>query len=229
MLKFKTSVFLFVALILVFSGCSSETETKTGSVKVSPLKYAVSDLEPHISAKTMKLHHDVHYRSYVKNSNRLMKLDKVKGSDPLEILKKIENKEKYSSLYNNLGQALNHDFFFKSITPEPVKPDNKILSEIKKSFKSYENFKKKFISAGKSQFGSGWLWLVAGDDGLEIITTSNADHAALKGVVPLLCVDVWEHSYYLDYNNKRGDYLENVTENLLNWDFAAENFNKADL
>jgi Fe-Mn family superoxide dismutase len=227
MLKVKTTALLLVAVILLFSGCSSESESVT--VKVKSLNYAVSDLEPNISAQTMKLHHDVHYRSYVKNSNRLLKMNKIKGNNPVEILKQIENKKKYSSLYNNLGQALNHDFFFKSITPELVKPDNKILSEIKKSFKSFDNFKKKFISAGKSQFGSGWLWLVSGDNGLEIITTSNADHAALDGVIPLLCVDVWEHSYYLDYKNKRGDYLKSVTENLLNWDFAASNLSKAGL
>jgi Fe-Mn family superoxide dismutase len=218
--KIKITLFAGIIFTMFFlSGCSSEK--KAGEVKQAKLNYSVNALEPYISAKTVKLHYGVHYKKYVENSNILIERFGFNGKPVPEILKQIKGKDKYQSLFNNLGQALNHEIYFNSLSPESNAPNGKLLEMINKSFGSFGDFKKQFIAAGNNHFASGWVWLVKNNDKFEIITTSNGDNPVTAGLVPVLGVDVWEHSYYLDYENRKSDYMKNVTENLLNWDYAA--------
>ncbi|MDY0132573.1 MAG: superoxide dismutase [Desulforegulaceae bacterium] len=210
------SSILFVLFFLM--ACSSEKKEKT--IVHSKLNYSTNAFEPYISAKTIKLHHGVHYKNYVEKSNMLIDKFGFNGKSVAVILKKTKNKEKYFSLYNNLGQALNHEIYFNSLSPKPTTPSKQMIEMINKSFGSYENFKKEFIFAGSSHFASGWVWLVKNKDKLEIMTTSNADNPLTQGFVPIFTIDVWEHSYYLDYQNKKSDYMKDITKNLLNWDYA---------
>lgn len=216
----KITLFAGIIFTLFFlSGCSSEK--KGDQVKQVKLNYSTNALEPYISSRTVDLHYSIHYKKYVEKSNQLIEKFGFTGKPVADILRKIKGNEKYSSLFNNLGQALNHDIYFNSLVPEAKPPAGEMLEMINRSFGSYDAFKKEFILKGNSHFASGWVWLVKNNDRLEILTTSNGDNPVTIGLVPVLGIDLWEHSYYLDYENRRSDYMKNVTENLLNWDYAA--------
>jgi Fe-Mn family superoxide dismutase len=218
----KINLYLLCGIVFTLffiAGCSSAPEKV--HINQAKLDYGTKSLEPYISARTVKLHYGVHYKKYVQNSNLLIERFGFGGKSVPEILKKIKGKDKYQSLFNNLGQALNHEIYFSSLKPDAKPPKGKMLEMINKSFGSYENFQKEFIIAGNTHFASGWVWLVKNNNKLEIVTTQNADNPVTLNLVPVLGVDLWEHSYYLDYENKKSEYMKNVTENLLNWDYAA--------
>jgi Fe-Mn family superoxide dismutase len=193
-----------------------------------PLPYAYDALEPHIDEQTMKIHHDKHHQAYVDNLNKA-----IAGSDnenkSLEEL--IANAGKISpAVRNNGGGHWNHTFFWDILSKDAGSPSGSLSEEINSTFGSFDEFKTKFSAAGIARFGSGWVWLISKDGKLEITSTPNQDNplmdvAEVKGT-PLLGVDVWEHAYYLKYQNKRPDYLAGIW-NVINWKKVQENFDNA--
>jgi len=195
---------------------------------LAPLPWDEDALAPTISANTISFHYHKHHQTYVNTLNTLvegtkfadMKLEEIvvataKGSDPKEKL-----------LFNNSGQVWNHDFYWRSLTPAKTEPSAKLDSAITAAFGSKDELIAKLADAGKTQFGSGWAWLVLKDGKLAIEKTPNAETPMAAGTNCLLTVDVWEHAYYLDYQNARPKYLESVLGKILNWEFASENLDK---
>lgn len=188
------------------------------------LPYERNALEPHISAKTLEFHHGKHHGAYVTNLNKL-----VEGTDlarlALEgIIKKTAGDAAAAGVFNNAAQAWNHTFYWKCMKPGGGgKPSGALAKKIDADFGSFEKFAGEFKNAGLTQFGSGWAWLVLKGGKLEVMKTLNADTPIAHNIKPLLVADVWEHAYYLDYQNRRADYLNAFVENLINWDFVSEN------
>jgi superoxide dismutase, Fe-Mn family len=189
-----------------------------------PLPYAENALEPVISANTISFHYGKHHKTYVDNLNNL-----VKGTDyesaPLEkIINETAGKADKAPLFNNAAQIWNHTFYWNSLKGNGGgKPSGKVAQMIDAAFGGYDNFKKELAATTVSQFGSGWGWLVVDGGALKIVKTANAEVPFTKGQKPLLTIDVWEHAYYLDHQNKRAAYVDAVIDKLLNWDFAAQN------
>lgn len=195
---------------------------------LNSLPFEKKSLEPFVSEKTLDFHHGKHHQAYVDNLNKLIAGTELENLSLMEIIKKTSTNPEQKSIFNNAAQVFNHDFFWHSLQPAVKKleiPDE-ILSEIIASFGSLENFKEEFKNSALTQFGSGWAWLVKIDDKLEIKKTANADPVFLSGAKPLLVIDVWEHAYYLDYQNRRGDFVSAIIDNLLNWQFALDNLKK---
>lgn len=182
---------------------------------------------PHFSAETFEFHHEKHHNSYVTNLNNLLKDNKEMASMDLESI--ISTAESSNiAIFNNAAQIWNHTFFWHSIKPNAGgKPSGNMLLQLEKDFGSYEEFVKQFTQAALTQFGSGWAWLVYSNDKLSIIKTANAETPITQNISPLIACDVWEHAYYIDYRNKRPDYVSTFLEQMINWDFAIMNLNKA--
>ena len=198
------------------------------AIELLELPYKKSALAPHISKKTVEFHYDKHTAAYVDKMNKAIAgtpLDKL----PLEEIVRAASDRDDQSLFNNAAQAWNHFFYWNSMKPRGGgKPKGDIAAMIKNDFGGYDGFATAFSEAGASQFGSGWAWLVLKDGKLEICKTSNAETPLTeRGVTPLLTMDVWEHAYYLDYQNKRPDYVSAFLGHLVNWDFANENLSGA--
>jgi len=195
-------------------------------LELPELPYAANALEPHISAETFSFHHGKHHNTYVVKGNELL-ADANVSADNLEELVKACAKVG-GPLFNNVAQHYNHDFFWKSMKPKGGgAPTGAIADKINQDFGTFEAFKKAFVDGGATQFGSGWVWLVAEAGKLKIVKTANADTPLTDGATPLLVCDVWEHAYYLDYQNRRPDFLNAFVDSLANWDFAGENLAKA--
>lgn len=193
--------------------------------ELPPLPYAKDALAPHISANTFDFHHGKHHNTYVVNLNN-MTADTDMASMSLEdIMKATAGDASKAGIFNNAAQVWNHTFFWNSMTPNGGgAPTGAIAAAIDEAFGSYDAFKEAFKTAGMTQFGSGWAWLAAKDGKLEIVKTPNAECPLTNGYTPILTCDVWEHAYYLDYQNRRPDFLEAFLNNLVNWDFANANF-----
>jgi Fe-Mn family superoxide dismutase len=191
------------------------------------LPFDRSALEPHMSAETFSYHYDKHHNAYVNKANDLVKGTEIEGMD-LEDAVRAAAKQG-GGVFNNVAQHYNHSFFWNSMTPNGGgEPTGALADKIKATFGSMDEFKAKFKDAGATQFGSGWAWLVSDASGnLEIVKTANADTPLTDGKHPLLTCDVWEHAYYLDYQNRRPDFLSSFLDNLANWEFAAKNYEKA--
>lgn len=189
------------------------------------LPYAADALAPHISAETLGFHHGKHHKTYVDKANAALPGSAYEGLSLEETIAKSWA-DKDMGMFNNAGQIWNHTFYWNSMSPNGGgKPTGALADAIDASFGSFENFVKEFTNAGATQFGSGWAWLVAKDGKLEVRKTLNAETPLTEaGVTPLLTMDVWEHAYYLDYQNRRPDYMGAFLEHLVNWDFAAKNF-----
>ena len=186
------------------------------------LPFAKDALEPHMSANTLNFHHGKHHNAYVAKGNELLE-DAGLSADNLEALV-IEASKIGGGLFNNVGQHYNHSFFWNSISANGGgEPTGAIADAINASFGSFENFKKEFVAGGVGQFGSGWVWLVADGDTLKITKSANAETPLTDGLKPLLVCHVWEHAYYLDFQNRRPDFLASFIDNLANWDFANQN------
>lgn len=197
-------------------------------IELPVLPYEMNALEPHISEQTISFHYGKHHAAYVQKTNDLIQGTEFADKSLKELILIAASDTVLTPLFNNAAQSFNHDFYWKSLTPEKQQISLKLEEALIRDFGSVDAFKKAFVEAATGQFASGWAWLVAdNEDRLKIMTTSNAGtpltHASLR---PLLCLDVWEHAYYLDYQNKRPDYLKSVVDNLLNWDFALENYEK---
>lgn len=195
---------------------------------LNSLPFEKKSLEPFVSEKTLDFHHGKHHQAYVDNLNKLIAGTELENLSLMEIIKKTSTNPEQKSIFNNAAQVFNHDFFWHSLQPavEKLEIPDEILSEIIASFGSLENFKEEFKNSALTQFGSGWAWLVKIGDKLEIKKTANADPVFLSGAKPLLVIDVWEHAYYLDYQNRRGDFVSAIIDNLLNWQFALDNLKK---
>ena len=186
------------------------------------LPYAQDALEPYISARTMSFHYGKHHQAYVDSLNKLVAGTPAAGQ-PLEtIIVESAGKADKAAVFNNAAQAWNHAFFWKSMKPGGGgQPTGRLSNLIVKSFGSFDEFKNAFVAAAVAQFGSGWVWLVQEGDTLKIVKTSNADTPIAHKQTVLLTCDVWEHAYYLDYQNRRKDFVQAFLDHLANWEFAA--------
>ena len=189
------------------------------------LPYADNALAPIITPNTISFHHGKHHKTYVDNLNNLVKGTDLEGKSLEEVVLATAGKADKAPLFNNSAQIWNHDFYWKSMKPNGGgAPTGKVADRINESFGSFEEFKKQLSATTVSQFGSGWGWLVADSAGkLKVVKTGNAEVPMTQGLKPLLTIDVWEHAYYLDHQNRRADYVNAVIEKLLDWEFAAAN------
>jgi superoxide dismutase, Fe-Mn family len=192
--------------------------------ELPPLPYPKDALEPHMSERTLSFHHGKHHQTYVNNLNGLIEGTPYENSSLDEIILAAEP----GGLFNNAAQNWNHTFFWSCMTPGGGgEPDGDLRTAIEGSFGSVDDFLQTFTDKAKTLFGSGWTWLAKGDDGLEVLQTKDADLPLKHGKTALLTIDVWEHAYYLDYQNARPAYIETWLGHLVNWEFAAENLAKS--
>jgi Fe-Mn family superoxide dismutase len=188
------------------------------------LPYPENALEPVISAKTVGFHYGKHNKAYVDNLNKLTAGTEFAGADLETIIRATAGKPDKTPVFNNAAQAWNHAFYWKSLAPQGGGiPTGKMAEMVNGSFGNYDAFRKELQNAAVTQFGSGWAWLVVEGGKLKVTKTSNADNPLPSGAKPLLVIDVWEHAYYLDYQNRRADYVTAVIDKLLNWSFAGKN------
>jgi superoxide dismutase, Fe-Mn family len=201
----------------------------TGPFKLSPLPYAEDALAPTISANTIRYHYNKHHAAYVKTLNELVQGTSYASMKLEEVVRATAGKDddKKKTIFNNAGQVWNHDFYWRSLSPKSGVPTGRLKAAIEE-FGGSDKLIGALAEAGKTQFGSGWAWLVSKNGQLSVEKTSNAVDPMSKGVNALLTVDIWEHAYYLDYQNERPKYLEAVLKKILNWDFAAENLSRED-
>ena len=196
--------------------------TKT-PVELPQLPFAENALDPVITANTLSFHYGKHHKAYVDNTLKLIAGTELEGKSLEEIIA-AANKEGKTGIFNNAAQAWNHDFYWTSLAATgSVALPAELKALLEANFGSVDDFKKQFTTAAVGQFGSGWAWLVMENSKLAIVTTSNAGVPWLDGKKPLFTVDVWEHAYYLDYQNRRQAYVEAVLDKLINWDFALQN------
>lgn len=192
------------------------------------LPYEQNALEPHISANTLSFHHGKHHAGYVNNLNNLVKDTELADKSLEEIVKATADDASKAGIFNNAAQVWNHTFYWHSMKPNGGGvPTGELAAKIEADFGSFDAFKEQFKAAGATQFGSGWAWLVLENGTLKVTKTLNAENPLHKGQIPLLTMDVWEHAYYLDYQNRRPDYAQTFLSSLVNWDFVAENYAKA--
>jgi Fe-Mn family superoxide dismutase len=197
-------------------------------ITLPPLPYAENALDPVISAQTLSFHYGKHHKAYVDNLNKLLPGSEFEGQ-PLEaIIKATAGKADKAPFFNNAAQIWNHTFYWQCLKHNGGgKPTGAIAAKIDAAFGSYDAFATEFATTTVGQFGSGWGWLVAEGGAVKVVKTSNAEVPFTKGQTPLLTIDVWEHAYYLDYQNRRPDHVKAIIEKLLNWDFANQNLAKA--
>jgi len=191
---------------------------------LSPLPYAENALEPVISAKTMGVHYGKHHRGYVDNLNKMITGTEYADLTLAKLVCGTVGKIEKATLFNNASQAWNHAFLWRSLSPQGGgEPPAVLKMKIEAAFGTVEACKKELAAASAAQFGSGWAWLVLDVDALKVVKTCNANSPLAMGMKPLVTIDVWEHAYYLDYQNRRADYVSAVLDKLINWGFAAEN------
>ncbi|WP_413203636.1 superoxide dismutase [Rhodospirillum sp. A1_3_36] len=196
--------------------------------ELPPLPYAKDALEPHMSAQTLEFHHGKHHNTYVTNLNNMVKDTPLADKSLEEIILAVAGDASKAGVFNNAAQVWNHTFFWNGMKANGGgEPTGALKEAIDAAFGSFEAFKTEFKQAGATQFGSGWAWLVVKDGKLAITKTANADLPMTKGETALLTCDVWEHAYYLDYQNRRPDFLSTFLDSLVNWDFVADNLAKA--
>ena len=190
------------------------------------LPYEENALEPVISARTLSFHHGKHHAGYVTKLNQLVEGSIYAGRPLDEVVKKSAEDPAAKMVFNNAAQAWNHDFYWRSMRPRGGgTPGGALRDAIGRDFGGVSEFRAAFAKAAAGEFGSGWAWLVAGAGGtLKIAATDDADTPIVRGERPLLTIDVWEHAYYLDYQNRRPDYIAAWLDNLINWEFAEVNF-----
>ena len=196
---------------------------------LSPLPYDEDALEPIVSARTIGFHYHKHHQTYVDTLNKLTQGTRYASMKLEEVVRATAGREEAAEkkVFNNAAQVWNHDFYWRSLAPKPSTPKGALKAAIEE-FGGPDKLIEELAQAGKTQFGSGWAWLVSKNGKLAVEKTPNAVDPMSKGVNALLTVDVWEHAYYLDYQNERPKYLEAVLKKILNWDFAAQNLSRED-
>ncbi|MFZ2417713.1 MAG: superoxide dismutase [Smithellaceae bacterium] len=194
------------------------------AITLPELPYAKEALSPYISANTLEFHHGKHHKAYVDNLNKFITGTDLEGKTLEDIIKITATDPAKAGIFNNGAQVWNHSFYWKCLKPQGGGvPTGAIAARINAAFGSYDKFVEELKNAGVTQFGSGWAWLVLDGNDLKITKTPNADTPLAHGQKALLTIDVWEHAYYLDYQNRRPDYLSAVIQNLINWDFVNAN------
>jgi len=194
------------------------------AILLPELPYAKDALAPVISANTLDFHHGKHHKAYVDNLNKLIAGTELETKSLEEIIQIAAKDTAKAGIFNNAAQIWNHSFYWKCLKKGGGgAPAGKIAEKINATWGSYDKFVEELKNAGATQFGSGWAWLVLEGDQLKITKTANADTPMVHGQKALLTIDVWEHAYYLDYQNRRPDYLTAVIQNLMNWDFVNAN------
>jgi Fe-Mn family superoxide dismutase len=189
------------------------------------LPYADTALEPHISANTIGFHYGKHHATYIKNYNGLVEGTPFDSQTIEEVIRATATDASKVGVFNNAAQAWNHTFYWNCLTPNGGgAPTGELATKIDADFGGFDKFKEELKNAAATQFGSGWAWLVLDNGTLKVVKTGNAQTPLTSSQTPLLCIDVWEHAYYLDYQNRRPDHVAAVIDNLLNWDFATENY-----
>ncbi len=194
------------------------------AINLPELPYAKDALAPYISANTLEFHQGKHHKTYVDNLNKLIAGTDLEAKSLEEIIKISAQDPAKAGIFNNAAQSWNHSFYWKCLKPQGGgAPTGAIAAKINATFGSHDKFVEELKNAGTTQFGSGWAWLVVDGSDLKITKTPNADTPLAHGQKALLTIDVWEHAYYLDYQNRRPDYLAAVIQNLINWDFVNAN------
>jgi Fe-Mn family superoxide dismutase len=193
-------------------------------LQLPDLPYARSALDPHISERTLDFHYGKHHAAYVTNANKMMEGTPLADKSLEEIVQAVAGDASKAGLFNNSAQVWNHTFFWNSMAPSGGgQPSGEIGKRIDADFGSYDQFREAFVTAATTQFGSGWAWLVEDGGKLAVTKTANADTPLVHGQKPLLTIDVWEHAYYLDYQNRRPDFVNAFLDHLANWEFAEGN------
>jgi Fe-Mn family superoxide dismutase len=194
------------------------------TITLPPLPYAEDALEPVYSARTIGFHYGKHHKTYVDNINKLITGTELETKNLEEIIKTSANDPAKAGIFNNSAQVWNHTFFWNCMKPNGGgKPGGTLAQKIDDAFGGFDKFAEQFKTAAVGRFGSGWAWLVLDGGALKIFSTANADTPLAKGQKALLTVDVWEHAYYLDYQNRRADYVQAFLDHLINWEFVANN------
>lgn len=194
------------------------------TIELPNLPYAKNALEPHISENTLNFHYGKHHQAYVTNLNKLIAGTELEGKSLEEIIAASADDSSKAGIFNNAAQVWNHTFYWNSMKPNGGgKPEGEVLAKIEADFGSYDNFAAEFAAAGATQFGSGWAWLVLEDGKLKVTKSANALTPLTTNATPLMTMDVWEHAYYLDFQNARPVYISTFLEKLVNWDFVAAN------
>jgi superoxide dismutase, Fe-Mn family len=202
----------------------SATGNFTSPLVLPPLPYAENALEPVITARTIGFHHGKHHKAYVDNLNKLVAGTEYAALSLEKIIAATAGQPEKSAIFNNAAQIWNHTFYWQSMRAKGGgEPPAVLKQKMEASFGSVDACKKELAATAVSQFGSGWAWLVLAGDKLKVVKTANADVPLTTGMKPLLTVDVWEHAYYLDYQNRRADYVSAVLDKLINWEFALQN------
>ncbi len=217
--------FQLILRVLLLINCLNAADNPTGKQFIlPPLPYERTALAPYISAKTLEFHYLKHHQGYMDKLNDLIHEKNLNGKTLEEIILLSARDPKLTAVFNNAAQTWNHTFYWQSMQANGGgEPTGKLLAKINKNFGDFSEFRKQFIEAGTRVFGSGWVWLVEDGADLKILATSNADLPLLRGQKALLVCDVWEHAYYLDYQNRRKDYVEVFLDHLVNWEFALKN------
>jgi len=204
------------------------TQTAATVFALPPLPYAENALEPVISAKTLRLHYGKHNKGYIDTLNELVAGTPFADMSLKQVVLSTAGKPEYAPIFNNAAQAWNHAFYWRSLSSEGGgAPPPLLKTRIDSSFGDLEALKEELGTAATTLFGSGWAWLVLDGAKLRVVKTGNAENPLTEHRTPLLAIDVWEHAYYLDFENKRADYVKSVIEKLINWKFAAENLSSA--
>jgi superoxide dismutase, Fe-Mn family len=202
----------------------ASSATASAPLTLAPLPYPENALEPVISGKTLSFHYGKHHRAYVDTTNKLIAGTDLANLSLDQIVRATAGKADRVTIFHNAAQAWNHDFYWRCLKPKGGgEPPAILKKKMEAAFGSVEACKKELADCALAQFGSGWAWLVIGGVELKVVKTDNADTPLTQGVKPLLAIDVWEHAYYLDYQNRRADHVKALIEQLANWEFAAAN------
>ena len=225
----KASLAGCTLLALAPAGLSTDASAQTkGPFELPPLPYAQDALAPVISSGTIGFHYGKHHRGYLDNLNGLVRGTPYEKMSLEDAIRATASSPAQAAVFNNAAQVWNHTFYWNGMKPGGGgKPGGEIGKAIEKAFGSYENFRKEFLAAALGQFGSGWAWLVADGRALRVVKTANAENPFTQRLRPLLTIDVWEHAYYLDYQNRRKDFVEASLDRLVNWAFVEGNLEKA--
>jgi superoxide dismutase, Fe-Mn family len=211
------------AMTVAFGGLPRQGFAAT-ALRLPPLPYKANALEPVISASTISFHYGKHHKGYVDNLNKLIAGTEFANMPLEKIIAATSGKPDRVAIFNNAAQAWNHNFYWQSLRPGGGgEPPIALMRMIKSSFGSLNACRNELANAATSQFGSGWAWLVQDGNAVKVVKTGNADIPMTRTMKPLVTIDVWEHAYYLDYQNRRADYVNAVISKLLNWEFAAGN------
>lgn len=203
---------------------------ETLAFQLPELPFALDDLEPHMSRRTLAVHHGKHHKAYIDKLNAATEGTDWEERELREVVQESYGKPELTAVFNNAAQAWNHAFFWHCLTPQGggrPDPDGDLAQRMERDLGGFDGFRRRFKEAAVGQFGAGWAWLVADAGRVDVVATSNAETPIAHGLQPLLTIDVWEHAYYLDHLNDRSAYVDGFLDNLVNWDFAAGNLEDA--